>query len=276
MTTRTSKKQMHEAEKVLRDSFPNDMVWAAGEYNATGRAYVRHEGEIIEFANNTEALEWVLDAVTRNDNKEEKKMTNEKQTRDEINDMIFKTLKTKGDKPAKYAEQLRELGYEVTNVSRYGDWESDYWRVNGVEFFKPDKGAISINLRGRYYERLDNILNIDFVGYFEKRDERNEKAALMQSHDGIEQRHEYWVETNTYYIDENGEKHNWGRWTWTKKTERRRHHRTIDNNWTIMQYKRLKRESEGNRWTGLKSDADYAREDIERAEKAVGEALEES
>lgn len=63
MQTRTSKKQMHEAEKVLRAMFDNDTVWAAGEYDATGKAYIRHNGEITEYANNTEAYEAVAEII---------------------------------------------------------------------------------------------------------------------------------------------------------------------------------------------------------------------
>lgn len=55
MTTRTSKKQMHEAEKALRAMFDNDAIWAAGEYDATGKAYIRHDGKVTAYCNNTEA-----------------------------------------------------------------------------------------------------------------------------------------------------------------------------------------------------------------------------
>lgn len=55
MMNRTSRKQMHEAEKALRAMFDNDTIWAAGEYDATGRAYIRHNGKVTAYRNNTEA-----------------------------------------------------------------------------------------------------------------------------------------------------------------------------------------------------------------------------
>lgn len=61
--TRTSKKQMNEAEATLRSVYPNDTVWAAGEYDATGKAYIRHDGTITEYANNSEAYEAIAEMV---------------------------------------------------------------------------------------------------------------------------------------------------------------------------------------------------------------------
>lgn len=63
MTTRTSKKQIHEVNDLLRMDFPHDMVYAAGEHNATTKAYVRHNGILTEYKNNTEALEAVLEIM---------------------------------------------------------------------------------------------------------------------------------------------------------------------------------------------------------------------
>lgn len=55
MTTRTSKKQMNELEIALRYDYPNDMLYAAGEWDASGKAYLVHGGEWYEYKNNTEA-----------------------------------------------------------------------------------------------------------------------------------------------------------------------------------------------------------------------------
>ena len=60
---RTSKKQMHEAERVLRSVFENDTVWAAGEYDATGKAYIRHNGTVTAYASNTEAYDAIAELV---------------------------------------------------------------------------------------------------------------------------------------------------------------------------------------------------------------------
>lgn len=67
MMTRTSKKQMQELNELLRMDFPNDMVYAAGEYNATSKAYIRHNGIVTEYKNNTEALEAVLEIMAEHD-----------------------------------------------------------------------------------------------------------------------------------------------------------------------------------------------------------------
>lgn len=63
MQTRTSKKQMHEANEVLRSIYPNDMVYAAGEYNASEKAYIRHNGIVTEYKNNSEAFEAATEII---------------------------------------------------------------------------------------------------------------------------------------------------------------------------------------------------------------------
>ena len=67
MTTRTSKKQMHQLDELLKATIPGDTVYAAGEYNATSTAYVRHNGIVTEYKNNTEALEAVLEIMVEHD-----------------------------------------------------------------------------------------------------------------------------------------------------------------------------------------------------------------
>lgn len=67
MTTRTSRKQMHEANEMLRTVFgKGNLVYAAGEYDASGHAYIMRDGEITKYKNNTEAYlaacEMVCDA----------------------------------------------------------------------------------------------------------------------------------------------------------------------------------------------------------------------
>lgn len=60
MTTRTSKKQMHEVDELFRATFEHGMVYAAGERDASGKAYIKVGGEWFEYRNNTEALEAAL------------------------------------------------------------------------------------------------------------------------------------------------------------------------------------------------------------------------
>lgn len=60
---RTSKKQMQEARNALRYAYPNDEVWAAGEYDATHKAYVRHCGKVTTYSNNTDAYFAVADLL---------------------------------------------------------------------------------------------------------------------------------------------------------------------------------------------------------------------
>lgn len=174
------------------------------------------------------------------------------------NEMIYKTLRTKADKPAKFAATLREMGYEVENTYQSIDgttYDRNYWAVNGLEVNKYGSETAQLSLgRGQYVERFDNIKKIDFVDYFAKDGERREKRKRMGAHDDIEQRHEYWVQTETYYVDEDGEEHRWGRWNWDKKTRRRHHHNTIDRNHVIDEYKALKHKAEARGYFWYEND----------------------
>lgn len=64
---RTSKKQMHELDEIFRSTFDNSMVYAAGEYNATGKAYIRLNGEIMEYENNTAAFDAAVEILAKHD-----------------------------------------------------------------------------------------------------------------------------------------------------------------------------------------------------------------
>lgn len=186
-------------------------------------------------------------------------MTTAKQN---VNEMIFKTLKTKADKPARYAEQLRELGYDVKVDNK---WD-DYWSVDCLTLRKGDSGPVWVNLRGcRYVEKLDNIKRIDFVNYLATLDERKAKAKRMRAHDDIEQRHERWVKTMTVRVH-----HGNGPWQYDYETVNRRVHNVIDENHVISRYRHLKEEAEarGHAWYGNGED-DY---EIKWAEKCLADA----
>lgn len=190
------------------------------------------------------------------------------------NEMIYKTLRTKADKPAKFAETLREMGYEVENTYQSFDgaktYDRNYWAVNGLEVNKYGGETAQLSLgRGQYVDRFDNIRKIDFVDYFAKDGERREKRERMAAHDSIDQKHEYWVQTETYYVDEDGEEHRWGRWNWTKKTRRHHHHRTIDRNCVIDEYKALKRKAEARGHCWYEDEDDH---EIKFAERMLADA----
>lgn len=57
MVTRTSKKQMREADEMMRLVFGSsgEGVYARGEYDASWNAYVRHNGELTAYKSNTDA-----------------------------------------------------------------------------------------------------------------------------------------------------------------------------------------------------------------------------
>lgn len=191
------------------------------------------------------------------------------------NEMIFKTLKTKANKPAKYAEQLRGMGYEVKNTwtgCNGDEYENEYWSVDGLEFGKGDSGPVFVNLRGyRTVEKLDNIRLIDFENYLATYDERKAKAERMEAHDDIEQRHERWVKKCIVYVDSDNHEHRWWK-SGCKRVERRfRHHRTIDQNHVINEYKALKRKAEARGWLNDAEDAEIrsAEEWLEYAEERV-------
>lgn len=191
------------------------------------------------------------------------------------NEMIFATLKTKAEKPAKYAEQLRELGYEVENTRLSADgvnrYERNYWAVNGLEVNKYEGVTAQLSLgRGQYVEKFENIKRIDFVGYFAKLDERKAKAERVWAHDGISDVRNYYVNTETKYVDENGHKWNWPRYRTTEVTRKVRTHRYTSCNYTINEYKELKRKAEAANWRGLRgAEIKYAEDNVARAEKRV-------
>lgn len=174
------------------------------------------------------------------------------------NEMILRTLKTKGSKPAKYAEKLREMGYEVSNEGKTvsgAKFQTEYWNVNGLELEKPDRGAIYLCIRGTFVDGLDHIKRIDFENYFATLDARREKAEAMRSHDAIEQRHHYTARVQKYYVDRDGNEWSWCRRGCQVKTRRVRKHSIEDINHTVEEYIKLKRKSEA-RYAWRDSDAD--------------------
>lgn len=185
-----------------------------------------------------------------------------------MNEMIFATLKTKADKPAKYADQLREAGYEVENHHFDADgnmlWERDYWAVNDLEVYKYDGQVAQLWLgRGNYVEKFENIKKIDFVDFFEKDAEREEKFKRMTAHNSIEQRHEYWTGIKRIRVQDGPKP-----WNWHYRKERQRHHRIADINHVIDEYKALKRKADAvGCWYRAEADAE-----IEYAKKAVADA----
>ena len=67
MTTRTSRKQMHEANEMLRTVFgKGNIVYGIGEYDASGYAHIMRDGVVTRYKTNTEAYlaacEMVCDA----------------------------------------------------------------------------------------------------------------------------------------------------------------------------------------------------------------------
>lgn len=184
-----------------------------------------------------------------------------------VNDMIFKTLKTKADKPAKYVEQLRELGYEVENSwlnSAGNTYKRDYWSVNGLEVDKYEGETAQLALgRGQYVNRFDHIKRIDFVDYFAKLDERIAKAERMYAHDEIEQRHAYRVETFTKWVPANGRRYG-------KRVKLNRHiHNIVDVNHVVNEYKMMKRKADASGWGWYENKKDY---EIEFAKSMLSDA----
>ena len=183
------------------------------------------------------------------------------------NEMIFKTLKTKADKPARFKEQLEELGYDV-KVEKY----DNYWSVNGLAVSKWEGETAQLNLgRGQYVEKFENIKKVDFVGYFEKLDARNAKRERMNAHDGIGQEHEYWKDEREFYIADDGTEYRWYKYGCKKVTRRFRHHRTIDRNYTVEEYRGLKRKADAAGWGYWRSEGETDYE-IRFAEKMLASA----
>ena len=187
------------------------------------------------------------------------------------NEMIFRTLKTKADKRARYADELRELGYTVENTMTLttGTYDREYWSVNGLELYRPDAGPVSLDIRSRCIERLDAIGRIDFENYFATYDERRAKEKRMASHGAIEQRHQYRKGERSVYIDPDGREHrDWesGR-RWARRTVRI--HTYTDLNHTVEEYKRLKRKADASSPWNYNEEADY---NIRYAERRVADA----
>lgn len=191
------------------------------------------------------------------------------------NEMIYKTLRTKTDKPAKFAEQLREMGYEVkATYEAYGkEYESDYWAVNGLHVCKYEGETAYLSLRSQCIERLDALKPVDFENYFATLDARTEKAERMAAHDNIEQRHSYGKDTFTVRVKD-GE----GRWNYHHEERTRRWHRMTDTNHEISRYKTLKNKADGFGYGWVpydrRTDVQDAERDLDRAEKALAEAQE--
>lgn len=196
------------------------------------------------------------------------------------NEMIFATLRTKTDKPAKYAEQLRKLGYTVENTRTYNEntYERTYWAVNGLELTMGCKWLYA-QLRGwRTVDKVDNIKKIDFVNYFATLEARTEKAERMAAHDAIEETRRYEVIRTTRYMGDDGKLHRWrtdcSDWRNAKEIEVHYHHHYYNCvNHTISEYEELKRKAEarGYGWRSDKEDyeIEWAKREVKSAEERV-------
>lgn len=194
-------------------------------------------------------------------------------TKQNVNDMIYKTLKTKADKPAKYADKLRELGYTVENDEwNYRRTEREprtYWAVNDLEVSKWEGETAQLSLgRGQYINKFENIKKVDFVDYLAKRDERKAKAERMNAHDAIEQHHKYWKDEREFYIAEDGTEYRWYKYGCRREVRRYRKHSVVDFNHTVNEYKQLKRKAEARGY----SWRDEADSEIRFAERWLADA----
>lgn len=187
-----------------------------------------------------------------------------KTAKQQVNDMIYKTLRTRADKPAKFADRLRELGYEVTDRDIKYDGTRHprtYWSVNGLEVDRFEGETATLYLgRGQHVSRFDEIKKIDFVDYFAKLESRMAKWHRMKAHDNIEQervrKYRYFYETHRYA-------------TVTV---------TNDTNHEIAEYKRLKAASMGGAMCygdRFISHLEFRRDDVERAEQKLEMAKKE-
>ena len=75
MTTRTSKKQMHEVNDLFRMTFgagtgleSMNMVYAAGELDASKNAYIIRDGATIKYKSNNEAYLAACEMIFEADN----------------------------------------------------------------------------------------------------------------------------------------------------------------------------------------------------------------
>lgn len=188
------------------------------------------------------------------------------------NEMILATLRTKGDKPAKYAEDLRALGYEVTNTEadyRGREYQCEYWEVNGLHASKFDDGALYLYLRAEQLKGLKAMAKVDFVNYFATLDARKAKAGRMKAHGNIWQRERHYSSEVRVCI--NPEARIWER---EYRFEKRHYSEYWGGNETIEEYKRLSAKANGRRtFDGNFDDLRWAEEHVEKAKAAVQAAL---
>lgn len=177
------------------------------------------------------------------------------------NEKIVATLRTKVGKPAKYAEDLRALGYEVTDFKNSGGitYDRDRWAVNGLEIDQCDDG-LYLFLRVGYVKGLRAIARVDFENYFATLEERTERAKRRSARGNIWQ----VLNRNTY---RERECVNPSARFWDREYRAVKRHRTLvsEGNQTIDRYLRLRDKASGG-------DRYWGRNDIERAERAVDEA----
>lgn len=63
---RTSKKRMNEIDKLFTDVFgKGNMVYAAGEWDASKHAYIRRDGKLTRYESNTEAYFAAIDMMMK-------------------------------------------------------------------------------------------------------------------------------------------------------------------------------------------------------------------
>ena len=191
------------------------------------------------------------------------------------NEMIFATLKTKGNKNAKYAEQLREMGYEVTNTETCGghEIERERWAVNNMEILNPcDGNPLYVNLGGgNYVEKLDNIKKVDFVNYFATKAERTERRKLRSVRGNIWQEvRRYGRQTKSYCINPEA---SWRDREYREFTFKANHY--YGQNETIAEYIRIRDKANATVWERKGQDVQWAIDDVKRAEEKVQKALEE-
>lgn len=173
-------------------------------------------------------------------------MTTKTYTNDQLNSMIFKTLRTWEYDEPKYKDILEAHGYELGNKNRR-------WSVkrNGLELAIREayKGSgLVLELRSSIVEKLANIKRVDFVGYFETSAARK-GSAWNVTDDG-----------KIYQTRHQGFQRRWyGARCWgysTKRHERGYRHTIVkDENKVVAEYKELKRKAtqgcEWGHWGGV-------------------------
>lgn len=179
------------------------------------------------------------------------------------NQMIFATITTKKDRNAKYADQLRELGYTVEP----GD---EYWSVDRLKVI--NYGKLEVRLRGYWVEGKQNIAKIDFEDFLKKYDERAEKDYCFDDIDDgkIFQRRFHKV------------MHCYRGYGKSRMEYKRRRLDTHDVNRVVAEYRQLRRKAEcgaEHTW-GYNSTADVQKhidsqlEKIEKLQKQLKAAQE--